>query len=230
VNIGLLEDDPHQTELIRVWLEEGDYSLVSFASGGEFKAGFNQHRFDLLLFDWQLPDISGLDMLDWLRLELKSNLPVLFITSRDNETSIVTALDHGADDYLVKPVSKPVTLARINALARRNRIATPSTEPESFAPYSINDATQSISIHDETPRLTHKEYELAAFLFRHAGNLVSRDYLLEEIWGTRGDLNTRTVDTHISRIRSKLGINPTNGWQLASIYQRGYRLSRTEPR
>ena len=67
---------------------------------------------------------------------------------------------------------------------------------------------------------------VAAYLFRHAGNLVTREHLLESIWGTRGDLNTRTVDTHISRIRAKLRISPANGWQLSSIYQRGYRLSR----
>ncbi len=75
-------------------------------------------------------------------------------------------------------------------------------------------------------KLTNKEFELAAYLFRHAGCLVSRDHLLEFIWGTRADLNTRTVDTHVSRIRSKLGINPAVGWQLSSIYQRGYRLFR----
>ncbi len=228
MNIGLLEDDPNQAELIRFWLEQNGDSLEAFATGGEFRSGFSANDFDLLVFDWQLPDISGLDVLDWLRRELKSTIPVLFITSRDNETSIVTALDHGADDYMVKPVSKQVTLARINALARRNSIQQPqSGDAQSpLSPYAINDATQNISLHGEPVQLTHKEFELAAYLFRNNGNLVGRDQLLEQIWGTRGDLNTRTVDTHVSRIRAKLQLNPGNGWQLASIYQRGYRLSR----
>jgi len=230
MNVGLLEDDPNQAELIRLWLTQNGDHLETFSTGSEFRGGFDQNKFDLLVFDWHLPDTSGLDMLDWLRGELNQNTPVLFITSRDSEDSIVTALDHGADDYMVKPVSKQVTLARINALARRNLIETPSAQPlvDSVEPYAINDAAQNISLRGEPIQLTHKEFQLAAFLFRHSGNLVTRDHLLEQIWGTRGDLNTRTVDTHISRIRTKLQLNPSNGWQLASIYQRGYRLSRLE--
>ena len=100
---------------------------------------------------------------------------------------------------------------------------------ENFDPYEINQEEFTISNKGEKIKLTVKEFELAAYLFRNAGNLVTRDYLLENIWGTRSDLNTRTVDTHVSRIRSKLGISPNNGWQLSSIYQRGYRLARVTP-
>ena len=153
---------------------------------------------------------------------------------------MVEALDHGADDYMVKPVRKEVTLARIKALQRRSVLgqlaggSSPANGSEPmqdarirvFDPYEINTEANTIAVNGEVVKLTHKEFELAAYLFQNAGCLVSRDHLLEHIWGTRPDLNTRTVDTHISRIRSKLGINPAGGWQLSSIYQRGYRLSR----
>ncbi len=238
MRIGLLEDDTCQIELINLWISEVGGQLKSYTTGHSFREAMDHEQFDLLVLDWHLPDTTGIDELDWLRSEKATNTPILFITSRDSEESVIEALDHGADDYMVKPVNKNITLARIKALQRRNRInsdngPTPSpdnaeqpSDIETFAPYEINTAEHSISKHGEPVKLTHKEYELTLHLFRHAGCLVSRDYLLEKIWGTRGDLNTRTVDTHISRIRSKLGINPAIGWQLSSIYQRGYRLSR----
>ena len=234
MRIGLLEDDSSQIELISLWAKEAGDQLQPYTTGKSFREAINSESFDLLVLDWHLPDTTGIKELDWLRGEKASNTPVIFITSRDSEESVVEALDHGADDYMVKPVKKGVTLARIKALQRRNNSGvsegnadTQSSEPadiEVYEPYLINHPERSISVNGETAKLTNKEFELAAYLFRNAGCLVSRDYLMESIWGTRADLNTRTVDTHISRIRSKLGINPAAGWQLSSIYQRGYRL------
>jgi DNA-binding response OmpR family regulator len=236
VRIGLLEDDLSQIELISLWANEVGDDLQSYTTGKSFREAMSREEFDLLVLDWHLPDTTGIEELDWLRDERSSDTPVIFITSRDSEESVVEALDHGADDYMVKPVQKSVTLARIKALQRRNRIRshTEGTEPEAddnsgikvFEPYEINESERRISVDGEAVKLTNKEFELAAYLFQNAGCLVSRDHLLEFIWGTRADLNTRTVDTHVSRIRSKLGINPAVGWQLSSIYQRGYRLFR----
>ena len=236
MRIGLLEDDLSQIELISLWANEAGDQLQSYTTGKSFREAMNQEEFDLLVLDWHLPDTTGIEELDWLRDERASDTPVIFITSRDSEESVVEALDHGADDYMVKPVQKSITLARIKALQRRNQIretaennaleADAKPGIEIFDPYEINESERSISVNGEAKKLTNKEFELAAYLFQNAGCLVSRDYLLEHIWGTRADLNTRTVDTHISRIRSKLGINPAVGWQLSSIYQRGYRLFR----
>lgn len=239
MRIGLLEDDTSQIELISLWAKEAGDQLQPYSTGKSFREALNKESFDLLVLDWHLPDTTGIEELDWLRGEKASNTPVIFITSRDSEESVVEALDHGADDYMVKPVTKGITLARIKALQRRNKISDNETisadadklmaeaEPadiENYAPYEVNNPERSISVNGEAVKLTNKEFELAAYLFRNAGCLVSRDFLLETIWGTRADLNTRTVDTHVSRIRSKLGINPAAGWQLSSIYQRGYRL------
>jgi DNA-binding response OmpR family regulator len=239
VRIGLLEDDSSQIELISLWARESGDQLRFYKTGKSFREALHSENFDLLVLDWHLPDTTGLDELDWLRVDKGSRIPVIFITSRDSEESVIEALDHGADDYMVKPVKKGITLARIKALQRRNRSAqvvsdrtadaTPSenvAEVEVYEPFEINQQARTIAIDGEAVKLTNKEFELAAHLFRNAGCLVSRDFLMESIWGTRADLNTRTVDTHISRIRSKLGINPAIGWQLSSIYQRGYRLFR----
>ncbi len=242
MRIGLLEDDLSQIELINLWASESGDHLQSYTTGKSFREAMNQETFDLLVLDWHLPDTTGIDELDWLRSEKASNTPVIFITSRDSEESVIEALDHGADDYMVKPVNKGITQARIKALQRRNRKegfaenaraidgeTNQVSNIEVFEPYKVNGLEKSISMNGEVVKLTNMEFELAAYLFRHAGCLVARDTLMETIWGTRADLNTRTVDTHISRIRSKLGINPAVGWQLSSIYQRGYRLFRISP-
>ena len=238
MRIGLLEDDTSQIELISLWADEAGDQLQSYTTGKSFRDAMSEESFDLLVLDWHLPDTTGIEVLDWLRGEKASNTPVIFITSRDSEESVIEALEHGADDYMVKPVRKDITLARIKALRRRYNIDANNSAAkqeienkvsntigiEVFEPYTINEQECNISVDGEAIKLTNKEFELAVFLFRNAGSLVSRTFLMETIWGTKADLNTRTVDTHISRIRSKLGINPTIGWQLSSIYQRGYRL------
>ena len=230
MRIGLLEDDVSQIELIDLWLKETGDELQSYQTGALFREALVKEEFDLLILDWQLPDTSGILELDWLRKEKQSKTPVIFITSLDSESFVMEALDHGADDYMVKPVSKGVTLSRLKALQRRNQgnveDLSDASGIEKYEPYEIIKDEDSIAMNGEKIKLTLKEFELAAYLLRNAGNLVTRDFLLENIWGTRADLNTRTVDTHISRIRSKLKIRPDIGWQLSSIYQRGYRLTR----
>lgn len=240
MRIGLLEDDVSLIEIMSLWIENDGNHVMAYTTGSSFRDALTREQFDVLILDWHLPDTTGLDELDWLRGELGSEIPVIFITSRDDEASIVEALNHGADDYVIKPVTQEIAIARVNALYRRNKhnniddkkanssysaTSTPD-EIEIYEPYQINQSQRSILVNGETVKLTNKEFELAAFMFRNESSLISRDDLLEYIWGTRADINTRTIDTHISRIRSKLGINTDVGWQLNSIYQCGYRLFR----
>lgn len=222
-----------------LWIEEDGNHVVSYTTGKSFREGVPKEKFDVLVLDWNLPDTTGFDELNWLREKLASETPVIFITSRDDEASIIEALNHGADDFLAKPVNRQIAMARINALHRRNKHSSATKkdgktnsdqisddEIEIYEPYQINQSQRSITVNGESIKLTNKEFELAAFMFRHESSLISRDDLLEFIWGTRAEINTRTIDTHISRIRTKLGINPDVGWQLNSIYQCGYRLFR----
>jgi DNA-binding response OmpR family regulator len=230
VRIGLLEDDKSQIELFGLWTRENGDQLQSWTSGESFRKAMDHENFDLLVLDWHLPDTTGIDELDWLRSHKSVDTPVIFITSRDSEASVVEALDHGADDYMVKPVKKNIAIARIRALQRRHNItdtaesSSKTDSTETFVPYQFNMQEGNVTLNGEVIKMTHKEFELAHYLFQHAGSLVSRATLMETIWETTAELNTRTVDTHISRIRSKLKINPAHGWQLSSIYQRGYRL------
>jgi DNA-binding response OmpR family regulator len=182
----------------------------------------------LLILDWILPEMDGMEVMVKMRGGLKNYTPILFMTARDQEADVVRALEAGADDFMVKPLSKAVFLARVTALGRRAGGYT-SDELDDIAPYAHDSAARVITLHGEPIELTHREFDLAVFLFRHAGSVISRRHMLESIWGMHGgDLNTRTVDTHISRLRKKLHINGDNGWKLSAIYQHGYRLERVD--
>ena len=129
-------------------------------------------------------------------------------------------------DYLVKPVRKMEVIARVNALERRSKKEVMTKEKVQVDPFTIEVTQRKIVRDGKAIELTLKEFDLALFLFRHLGQLLSRGHILESIWGRNPDLNTRTVDTHISRIRNKLDLTPDSGLRLSSIYFYGYRLER----
>lgn len=225
MRIALLEDDPDQSELVRLWLEEAEHNVVVFGRGGEFLRGIRRESFDLYLLDWMLPDISGLDVLRKLRSDMRDTTPVMLATARKEERDIVLALQAGADDYLVKPVRRRELGARVDAICRRAGTAVNESEPIDADPYTVDLKHKALLLRGEEIPLTHREFELALFFFRHAGQAVSRSHILESIWDIdNADLTTRTVDTHISRLRKKMQLNADNGWKLSAIYQHGYRL------
>ncbi|KZZ54176.1 DNA-binding response regulator, partial [Oleiphilus sp. HI0118] len=175
---------------------------------------------------WQLPDIEGTEVLRQIRSEMNWRIPVLFLTQRDSEADIITALDAGADDYLVKPARQGELVARVNALSRRVGGEQAEQEEIEVGPYQINLGKRTIISSGEDVSLTDKDFDLAVFMFQNIGRLLSRDFLLERVWGISSNINTRTVDTHVSRLRRKLNIKPENGFRIKTIYQHGYRLER----
>lgn len=225
MRIATLEDDPDQSELICHWLEDAEHTVVSHALGSDFLRGVRRNSFDLYVLDWMLPDVSGLDVLQKLRHELHDSTPVLIATVKNEERDIVRALETGADDYLVKPVRRRELIARAEAICRRSAAARSTADVFVAQPYSMDLHRKHASLGDEEITLTHREFELAMFFFRNAGRVVSRAHLLEAIWGIdNAEVSTRTVDTHISRLRKKMHLNQENGWKLSAIYQHGYRL------
>lgn len=223
MRIGVLEDDISQIEVLQLWADEADYSIVPFNTGQALKTALTTDTFDMLMLDWNLPDTTGTEILSWVRDKLDWHIPILFITSRDSEDDVVFALEQGADDYMIKPVNKNETLARIKALDRRSN--SKNSDILDFPPYQVHLVERNILLNQELIDLTNKEFELANLLFRNNGRLLSRGYIMERVWGTKAELNTRTIDTHMSRLRSKLRIKPQNGWQLSAVYHHGYRLT-----
>jgi len=168
-----------------------------------------------------LPDMSGLDVLQRLRA-LEQRAPVLFVTSRDAEADIVQALSHGADDYLVKPPRPGELLARVQALARRASGASPDAV-FTMGRYAFDPSRAQVRLQDEVLALTQRQFALALVLFRNPGRLLSRQYLLETVWGLNATVQTRTLDIHVSQLRTALRLSD-NGWRIHSIYAHGYRL------
>ncbi|MCR6668261.1 MAG: response regulator transcription factor [Methyloversatilis sp.] len=223
--IALLEDDPVQVEILGSWLCAAGHDIHTFMRSRDLMREAVRESYDLLLIDWELPDLPGADVLRWLRNERGLTTPVIFVTARQDENDIVTALAAGADDYIVKPARRMELLTRIEAVLRRSR--PPADQPViDAAPYQFDMNSHTARLNGEVIDLTEREFELAVFLFRNVGRLVSRGHLLESLWGRKGDVPTRTVDTHMSRVRSKLALRPENGYRLASTYNYGYRLER----
>jgi DNA-binding response OmpR family regulator len=223
MRIALLEDEQEQAQHIQAMLSELGHQCDHFPTGQAFLSAVLHRSYDLLILDWQIPDTTGIEVLEHVRAQLNWQIPVVFLTQRDSEADIVRALDAGADDYLSKPAREAELVARINALARRTN---PDSEKEvlSYGPFRINTQQRTIQLHGETLTLTDKDFDLTLFLFQNQGRLLTRDMLLERVWGLVSDINTRTVDTHMSRLRRRLGLNPENGFRIKTIYQRGYRL------
>ena len=207
------------------WLEEEGHQVTVHADGTKFVRGYSIDSYDLVMLDWMVPNMNGLDVLKHLRDQLDPVVPVVFITQRDAEEDIVSALKHGADDYMTKPVRHKETMARVNAIARRVGYGEANVaETYSLAPYDIDTKQRSVSYNGNIVEMTQKEYELTLFLFKNMGRVISRGHLLEMVWGTSSQVHTRTIDTHISRLRTKLNIDNEPDWKLTSVYRHGYRL------
>lgn len=226
--VGVIEDDPVHRELVAAVLAQAGFEVSLFGSVREFRRG-DEGEVDLLLLDWRLPGESGIDFLRSLRAsEQGQRLPVIFLTGLGEEESVVEGLRAGADDYLVKPARSAELVARVEALLRRQAPAEMAVV-EDFPPFRFLHGQRQLLSHGEPVALSSREYELLWFLFQRAGRIVGRETLLRQVWKLGPEVNTRTVDTYVSRLRKRLGLNGESGWRLAGVYQHGYRLLRSEP-
>ncbi|MDX1802819.1 MAG: response regulator transcription factor [Alcanivorax sp.] len=224
MRIAYLEDDKAQAELVSHWLQEAGHSCVHLASGREFMSLLRRDTFDLLVLDWEVPDMNGYAVLEEVRAS-GNRTPILFATQRDDESSIVGALTQGADDYMVKPTKQAELLARITALGRRAGVAEMDEDTAlQIGPWTIDRGRRQILLDEQPVKLTDKDFELACYLFQNVGKLMSRAHLLEKVWGIMTPIESRTVDVHISRIRRSLEIRPERGYRIKTVYQHGYRL------
>lgn len=226
MHIGILEDDSEQLALLALWLESAGHTSHGFGLTADFIDGLKKERFDLLLIDWMLPDGSGADVLNWVRHNLGWDIPVVVVTARDDEDTVVVALKAGADDFVVKPPKPLELLARLASAARRVK---PGGLPVlRLGVFEVDVQRHKLTLEGQAITLTQKEFDLSVYLFQNPGKLLSRDHLLNKIWGLNTEVDTRTVDTHVSRLRKKLLLDGSKGWKLTPIYGYGYRFDRVD--
>ncbi len=225
MKIAFLEDDSDFAQFVVSTLEAAGHAVQHFPSGRACLKAVGSEQFDLCLFDWEVPDMSGFEVL--ASLKLKGNYPpVIFLTGRDAEEDIVKVIESGADDYIVKPPMASVLVARVNALYRRNHAKDNKNQVLTFGHLSIDFGKRRFEVNGKPVKLTEKETELALYFFDQQGALLSRGHLTKVVWGTSPDIDTRTIDVHVSHLRTKLLLLPQHGWRLTSVYHQGYRLER----
>lgn len=225
MNILLVEDDLAQATAVEKAMQRSGHTISRADSGEKAVRFLKANEVDLVVLDWQLPGMSGFEVLHWIRGNLGREPVVLFLTSRVLEIDIVRALEAGADDYIVKPFREIELVARIGALLRRTCRNEQIEDAITVGPYIFDAARRQVSLHGKEIELTAKEFDVAAFLFANVGRAVSRDLLAKLAWGRELDSTSRTVDTHIYRLRRKLCLHPENGVRLSTVYTHGYRLN-----
>ncbi|MGB6053800.1 MAG: response regulator transcription factor [Burkholderiaceae bacterium] len=224
MRIAVLDDDRSQTDLVCQVLTSAGHQCYPFQSGKEMLNQLRRESYDMLIIDWQVPDLDGAEVLRWAREKLPPNLPVLFMTSRSGEDDIVAGLAAGADDYMIKPIRRGELVARVQALLRRAYPNQTAVEQLTFGNYMFEVRTGRLTMNGTQVDLTQKEFDLALLFFRNLGRPLSRAYILEAVWARDIEIPSRTMDTHVSRVRTKLQLRPDNGFRLAPVYSYGYRL------
>ncbi len=223
MRVAALHDDSTQHKISHAALLALGHECQPFESSVALLRALRRESFDLLLIDWLMPDFSGVEVLRWARVQLKERVPVLFITEARSEADVIEGLAAGADDFMVRPVRTDELGARINALLRRSYHRHHEADLV-FGRYTLEPATRRVLIGEVAVELKQKEFDLALFLFQNLGRLLSREHLLQAVWGHAAAVDSRSLDTHVSRVRTKLVLRPHNGFRLAAIYAVGYRL------
>ncbi|HZO49774.1 MAG TPA: response regulator transcription factor [Gaiellaceae bacterium] len=198
----LVEDEEEIASLVRAYLERDGFRVVWASRGVDGLLALAQHEVRLAILDLQLPDADGLDLCRAIRQE--GSLPIVILTARDDEVDRVTGLELGADDYVAKPFSPRELAARVRAVLRR---AEPGAAHETvrLGDVAVERAGRSVTVDGTPVELTAKEFDLLSYFAEHPGLVLSRERLLDRVWGMAFPGGTRTVDVHVAQLRKKLG-------------------------
>lgn len=224
-SILIVEDDTTVREMLALNLKAEGHEVVTAADGEAGLAAARESPHDLIVLDVMLPKLDGLSICRLIRKD--SNVPILMLTARGTEVDKIVGLESGADDYIVKPFSLGEFLARVRALLRRSASTTspPSRKDRLEAKEIMLDLiTRRAYLRGEEVKLTHREFTLLAELMQNNGAVISRDLLLEKVWGMEYVGDSRTVDVHIRWLREKLEDDPANPQFIQTVRGAGYRF------
>ncbi len=204
--IYCLDDEESIRSLYEEALPLGGFSCLTFADASSFYRALKEKKPDLVLLDIMLPDTSGMDILKMMKGGEFSSIPVIFVSAKGSETDKVKGLNEGADDYLSKPFGVMELIARINANLRKSA----KSENPTYKELQVDSSLHEIRLNGESLSLSNKEYDLLSYFIFHPVIVISKDQLLKEIWGIDADIETRTLDMFVSRIRKKIASSSAN--------------------
>ncbi len=218
----IVEDERNLNDLLRSQLEAAGYAVRQAFDGQEALRLIAESPPDLIILDWMLPGMDGLTVCRQVRQQ--HLMPVMMLTARGEEVDRVLGLEVGADDYLVKPFSMSEALARVRALLRRVAFDTQTQDTGiiTCGELSLNILDHTATLQGNALDLTPREFDLLALLLAHPGRAFSRDYLIERVWGLQSDGDDRLIDSHIMRMRKKLG---SLGDRIVTVWGVGYRFT-----
>ena len=224
--ILIIEDEPDIRKTLEYNISREGYEVISASSLSEGREKLESASFSLLLLDLMLPDGSGLDLCRELKQDKSlSSMPVIILTAKDDEVDKVVGFELGADDYVTKPFSVRELILRVKAVLKRGERKSDNMEVQrQFGELKIDVDSHEVFVNDEQVSLTALEFKLLRQLVDRRGRVQSRDQLLSDVWGYSSDVTTRTVDTHIKRLREKLG---GMGKYVQTIRGVGYKFTRT---
>ncbi len=235
--ILVVEDDPTLLDTLLYNLEKQHYAVITAADGWQAVELARRERPDLVILDWMLPGLDGLEVCRFIRQE--STVPILMLTARSAEIDKVLGLEIGADDYITKPFSMRELLARVKAHLRRTHMAPenrpaapapaddglpPAPAPLVFGELLIDPARREVMLRGHVVRLKPKEFELLLFLAHHRGVVLSRELILQRVWGWEFSGGSRTVDVHIRWLREKIEDDPAHPGRIITVRGAGYRF------
>lgn len=219
---AVVEDSRSQAEVLKALLKSEGHQVEVFLEGGDCLEAMKTQNFDFFIIDWTLPDMGGDEVLKHVREKCGWDVPVVFCTARTEEEAAADILRLGADDFIPKPIRYMEFLARIQALLRRLQGGRPSSMRHGNIEVDLKG--RRIRVGGNDIDLTQREFDLAVIFLRNVGRVLSREELLSSVWARDSEVDTRTVDTHASRLRKKLGLGGESGLMLTSVYGQGYRL------
>ncbi len=219
-NILIVEDEKAMQDIIADYMRNGGHACFTADDGIDALVTLKNHPMDLIILDVMMPHLDGFSVCKMAR-EM-SNMPIIMLTAKSAEDDKLKGYEYGVDDYMTKPFSPKVLLAKVNALLRRSSAA--SSGAISAGKIMLHPNARKVYLDGQEITLTHKEYELLAFLMANPGQIFNREQLLNRVWGYDFEGTTRTVDTHVKTLRQKLG---DEGRHIVTLIRSGYKLEVT---